>query len=115
MMNEHFDTLREKVEALIKGRRPWRPKGHHMWSNDDMEDNMSLPQSEEQHKRCELPLSDERRKHNTCFERDTSHGGITVQQEGYKTLQKVIRDQVASEPSSIETTVSLDDEVEHWE
>jgi len=40
---------------------------------------------------------------------------MTAQQEGYKTLQQVIRDQVASEPSSIKTTASLDDEVEHWE
>jgi len=41
--------------------------------------------------------------------------GMQVQQEGYKTLQQVIRDQMASEVDSIKTTMSLDDEVEHWE
>ena len=37
------------------------------------------------------------------------------QQESYKTLQQIIRDQIVSEVDSIETTSSLDDEVEHWE
>ena len=95
--------------------QPQRPKGRRTWSNNDLEDDMSSPQCEEQHKRCKPPLSVKCREHNTCFERDASHSGMTVQQEGYKTLQQVIRDQVVSEPGSIETTMSLDDEVEHWE
>ena len=37
------------------------------------------------------------------------------QQESYETLQQIIRDKVVSEVGSIETTSSLDDEVEHWE
>ena len=40
---------------------------------------------------------------------------MTVQQEGHKTLQQIIRDQVVSEVHSIETTTSLNDEVKHWE
>jgi len=66
MMNEHFDTLRAKVEALIKGKQPWRPKGRHTWSNDDMEDDMSSPQRKEHHKRHEPPLNDKHQKRNTC-------------------------------------------------
>ena len=95
--------------------QPQRPKGCRTWSNGDLEDDISSPQREEQHKRRKPPLSDEHRECNTCFERDASHGGITAQQEGYKTLQQVIRDQVVSDPGLIETTTSLDDEVEHWE
>ena len=47
--------------------------------------------------------------------RDAAQRGVTSQQEGYKMLQQVIRDQVVSEVDSIETTTSLDDKVEHWE
>ena len=41
--------------------------------------------------------------------------GMQVQQESYKILQQVIRDQVASEVDTIETITSLNDKVEHWE
>jgi len=40
---------------------------------------------------------------------------MTVQLEGHKTLQQIIRDQIVSEANSIETTMTLNDEVEHWE
>ena len=76
---------------------------------------MSLPQHEEQHKRCKLPPSDNPQECDTCLRRDASQGVILIQQEGYKMLQQVIRDQVASEVDSIEPTMSLNDEVKHWE
>ena len=41
--------------------------------------------------------------------------GMRVQQDSYKTLQQVIRDQVASDVYTIKTMMSLNDEVKHWE
>jgi len=76
---------------------------------------MSSPQHEEQCKRHKLPPSGNLRECGAHFKRNASQGRMPVQQEGYKTLQQVIRDQVVSEVNSIDTTMSLDDEVEHWE
>ena len=76
---------------------------------------MSSPQHEEQRKSCKTHPSDNPQEHDAHLERNAFQGGMPIQKEGYKTLRQVIRDHVASEVNSIETTISLDDEIKHWE
>jgi len=114
-MNKQFDTLRAQVEALLKEAWSQQPKGHCVGSSDDQDSDTSLPQHEEQCKRCKPPPRNNPQECDACLERNASQGEMPIQQEGYKSLQQVIRYHVASEVDSIKTMISLDDEVKHWE
>ena len=104
IMNKTFDALGAQVEALITGYRTHQPKGRRTQSRDNCDKDMSLRQRKERNRRRKLPPGDDTQDYGTCVERNTSIGGMTGQQESYKTLQQIIRDQIVSEVDLIETT-----------